>query len=73
MAFNPIRNKTQLSSAERFKSILKVEPKKEVEEESLEVNHKSNVYKILKAKTQLSQAELVELTNLIDDYYQKFN
>jgi len=72
MAFNPLKNKTQLSSAERFKTLIKVEPKKEVEDESLEVNHKSNLYKILKAKTQLEQTELIELTNLIDDYYKKY-
>lgn len=67
MAFNPLKNRTQvnLNTNKEFKE----EPKVELNNQ---INHKSNVYKILKTNDKLTNEDAINLTTLIDKYFSKY-
>ncbi len=71
MAFNPIANRNRINPIPALNKTFNkpTEIKKEVE---VEINHKANIYKILKTNQKLTQEELVNLTNLLDGYFKKY-
>lgn len=75
MAFNPLKSRqnpiestqTQQNKTLMDSFVAATNQKNLIEE----INHKSNIYKILKLNTNLTKDECVDLTKLIDEYYSK--
>jgi hypothetical protein len=70
MSFKP--NLNRISTLDKFKEA--TEQKNLVQEikEKQAVNHKSNVYKLIKANSELSRDEIEFLTVLVDSYYSQY-